>query len=148
MADVPNSKADESLQPKKMRQLAFLGAYRRTANITNAATAVGLSREAHYDWLETDPDYPAMFEAAKLQASEVLEEEAFKRATIGGSDTLLIFLLKGAMPLKYRERYTHEVTGKDGKAIEVNYVSATEQLRSGIARVAGRKPAERAPSGD
>ena len=41
-----------------------------------------------------------------------------------------------------------EVTGKDGKAIEVNYVSATEQLRSGIARVAGRKPAERAPSGD
>jgi hypothetical protein len=135
-------KSDESLQPKKMRQLAFLGAYRRMANISNAAAAVGLSREAHYDWLETDPDYPVMFEEAKKHASEVLEEEAFKRATVGGSDTLLIFLLKGAMPLKYRERYSHEVTGKDGKAIEVSYVSATEQLRSGIARLASRKPAE------
>jgi hypothetical protein len=38
-----------------------------------------------------------------------------------------------------------EVTGRDGNAIEVSYVSVTEQLRSGIARLASRKPPEPTP---
>ena len=41
-----------------------------------------------------------------------------------------------------------EHSGPDGGPIQVNYVSATEQLRSGIARLASRKPAESASSGD
>lgn len=41
-----------------------------------------------------------------------------------------------------------EHTGAEGGPIQVSYVSATEQLRSGITRLAARKPAEPAASGD
>ena len=76
----------------------------------------GIDRGTHYDWLK-DPEYKAQFEAAKLQAADMLEDEAIKRATIGGSDTLLIFLLKGARPQKYRDNVRQEVTGPGGGAV-------------------------------
>jgi hypothetical protein len=40
------------------------------------------------------------------------------------SDTLLIFLLKGAMPEKYRERYEH--TGAKGGPVQVQVVYQPE----------------------
>jgi hypothetical protein len=78
----------------------------------------GIDRGTHYHWLK-DPEYKAQFEAAQVQAADMLEDEAIRRAfhgvekpiTVAGkreiiresSDTLLIFLLKGARPQKYRD---------------------------------------------
>jgi hypothetical protein len=92
----------------------------------------GIDRGTHYDWLQ-DPEYKAQFEAAQLQAADMLEEEAIRRAyhgiekpvTIAGkrevihehSDTLLIFLLKGARPQKYRDNVRQEISGPGGAAV-------------------------------
>lgn len=100
-----------------MRQDAFLSTYRQSGVITTACKAIGISRETHYDWLETDPTYPERFESAKRHAAQALEEELYRRAVDEKSDTLLIFALKGAMPDKYRERFSAELTGKDGKPL-------------------------------
>ncbi len=91
----------------------------------HAARAAKINRSTHYRWLE-DLEYADAFDEAKEEAVDVLEMEARRRAVEGidrpvfyqgkkvgsvrsYSDTLLIFLLKGAMPEKYRER--HELSG-------------------------------------
>ena len=86
-----------------------------------------MTRTNHYEWLAKDVDgatgYAAKFEEADATAIDVLEKEARRRA-VGGteepvyyqgvevgtvrrySDTLLIFLMKGNNPEKYRDRLT------------------------------------------
>jgi hypothetical protein len=114
-------------------QKAFLAAYAECGNITLAAKMAKIDRTQHYRWL-ADPDYAEQFQAAEEQAVEMLEKEARRRAIEGlkkkkfdkngqpiidpetgeqyveheYSDTLLIFLLKGARPEKYRDR--HEIS--------------------------------------
>jgi hypothetical protein len=117
---------------KKRRELLqrkFLAAYARAGTIKGAACAARIKRGCHYNWLEKDPSYPERFEAAHEQVMDDWEAEAARRATKGVrrvvfykgepiidpatghpytehrySDILLIFLLKGGRPDKYRER--------------------------------------------
>jgi len=111
----------------KAKKAAFLAAYRENGNIRLACEAGQIGRSSHYRWMERYPDYVKEFEQAKADAVDVLEAEARRRAVDGWkepvgwyrgqaggtvrrySDTLLIFLLKGAAPQKYRERM--EVSG-------------------------------------
>ncbi len=120
---------------KKEKQEAFLTQFRICATVSHSAKLALISRRTHYLWLEKDPAYAEAFEAAKVVANEALFKEAWRRATgfdepviyqgkqsldaEGNplvirkySDTLLIFLMKGAMPGTYRERF--EVTGGGG----------------------------------
>jgi hypothetical protein len=64
-------------------QAAFLAAYPEVGTITAAATAAGINRCTHIDWLESDPTYPARFAQAQDEALEVLEAEARRRAVRG-----------------------------------------------------------------
>lgn len=108
----------KSRHPKKR---AFLAAFAETGNVTRAAEIVGCARTRHYEWLKDDPDYAADFASVEGHAADRLEQEARRRAVQGVakpvfykgdvvgavqeySDTLLIFLLKGARPEKYAER--------------------------------------------
>lgn len=107
---------------KAASQGEFLKAVSEIGTISGAARLVGISRDVHYDWMQ-DPAYAARFEVAVDRFSDNLEREAIRRAYEGTeepvgwhqgepggyvrrySDTLMIFLLKGAKPKKYRERY-------------------------------------------
>jgi hypothetical protein len=108
-------------QVGQAKKAAFLEAYSKLGTITHAAKAAGVPRSSHYEWLQTDPEYRKAYDDAEQQAIEGLEREARRRAIegteepvfhqgqiVGGvrkySDTLLIFLLKGARPERYRER--------------------------------------------
>ena len=115
-------------KPKQARvetkQAAFLAALAEVGNITVAARAAQIDRRLHYDWMAIDPGYPGRYRDAVHQAGEALEAEARRRAVDGVpepifykgepigavrkySDTLLIFMMKGAMPHKYRDRVEH-----------------------------------------
>ena len=102
------------------KRAAFLVAYVQLGTVLHAAEAAGIERKTHYNWL-ADPVYAAAFAEAEDKAIDALEKEARRRAIEGTekpvyqggklvgtireySDTLLIFLLKGARPQKYRER--------------------------------------------
>ena len=89
---------------------AFLQAYLRCGQITKAARAAHIHDTMHYYWKKTDPHYAAAFEEARELAAQHLEDEAVRRA-LGGSDVLLIFLLKGFMPEKYKDRHVIEHKG-------------------------------------
>ncbi len=104
------------------KQRAFLAAFRETGNVRLACEIANVGRSSHYRWLEEHPAYRETFDLAKLQAADILEQEAYRRAVegieepigwyrgvAGGtvrrySDVLLMFLLKGLLPERYRER--------------------------------------------
>ena len=46
-------------------QKAFLEQFGALGNVLNAAEAAGMSRQTHYDWLDSDPTYADRFEQAK-----------------------------------------------------------------------------------
>lgn len=125
------------------KKRAFLVAYSEVGNISRAAEIAGVSRQIHYHWLKEDTDYEEAFMQADQQACDRLEQEARRRAVEGVtkpvyqggkqvgtvqeySDTLLIFLLKGARPEKYKDRLQQEVVGKDGIPLEVSFVPSWE----------------------
>lgn len=115
---------------KARRQKAFLAAFAETGNLTRSAEAAGVVRRQHYEWLE-DAGYRKAFADAQAQATDALEAEARRRAVEGVeeptgwyqgspggyvtrySDTLLMFLMKGANPDKYKERTSVETADVD-----------------------------------
>lgn len=133
------------------KKAAFLAAYRQVGNIARAAELSKVSRNSHYEWMEGDPEYPAKFDEATQESIEKLETEARRRAVEGVeeavwhngervgavrkySDTLLIFLLKGARPEKYRDNYILPAgAGQVTNNVQINVESLTEgQLREFI----------------
>ncbi len=82
---------------------SFLKAYERYGTVTAAAKAVELSRDTVYRWRREDSAFAEAFENAREAVADLLETECLRRA-YAGSDLLLIFLLKGLKPEKFRER--------------------------------------------
>lgn len=140
------------------KRRAFLRAYSRTHSLVRASEAAKCDRDMHYHWLKTIPEYPEQFETAKAMAGDFLEAEAIRRATEGVeeavwhqgvqvgtqrrySDTLLIFTLKGANPQKYRENVRTEISGPDGKPVQIEG-GASEAILAALERIAARKGSE------
>lgn len=99
----------------------WLECFALTGNVTAACVAVGIPRRSAYEHRDQFPEFKAAWEEAKDTAADALEAEARRRAVEGEeqtwtdkdgnehtsvrrSDALLIFLLKGNKPDKFRER--------------------------------------------
>lgn len=139
---------------QQAKKAAFLASFAETATITHAARAAEIDRVTHYKWLQADPDYAAAFHEAEAEAVERLEREALRRAVEGTqkpvyhngkvvgyvteySDTLLIFLLKGARPQKYRDnaQLTYN-DNRDQDHSQVLNVITPEQYADALRRMA------------
>lgn len=124
------------LAKKAASQSRFLACFAECGTLTEAAEKAKVDRNLHYVWLK-DPQYTDAFENAQLRANDRLEQEALRRAVKGTeepvfyqgevcgkirkfSDVLLIFLMKGAMPDKYREQWKGELTGKNGGPLAIS----------------------------
>lgn len=100
---------------------AFLAELAASGNVSASATAADVSRRFVYEQRAADLDFAAAWDDALEQGADSMEAEARRRAVDGWeepvwyqgedvgtvrkfSDTLLIFLLKGARPEKYRDR--------------------------------------------
>lgn len=110
------------------KEIAFLAALAATCSVTRACEAAGIGRQTAYDWRASDPAFAARWEEAKAIGAEALEDEAVRRGREGWEEpvfhlgvatdtirkydsTLLIFLLKGAKPEKYRDNAKVELSG-------------------------------------
>ena len=119
-------------KPEEIRA-EFLEALMIYGNVSRSAKKARISRETIYKWLRADENFKAAHEEAAAIGIGALEDEARRRAYEGTlkpiyqkgvkvgsvreySDTLLIFLLKGAKPEMYKDR--HEHTGAGGGAIK------------------------------
>jgi len=70
-------------KPGSMTKDRFLAAFRVCGSIRHAAKAAGVDRGIHYTLMQSDPDYPAEFAAAKEEARDFLIQEARRRAVAG-----------------------------------------------------------------
>lgn len=118
----PKASSSHRETAQKRRQAAFLEAYITCATITHAARMAKIAKQTHYDWIAGDKEYQLAFAEAEIAATDALIKEARRRAVQGVeepifykgevvktvqkySDNLLMFLIKGALPEVYRERY-------------------------------------------
>lgn len=124
---------------------------RNGGRIPAAADVAEVDRGTPHRWAKKSAKFRQQMDDAIARATEVLEQEAIRRAYDGVeepvyqqcmevgkikkySDTLLIFLLKGRKPEVYKDRVKTEVTGADGGAIKVDVVSTA---RAALARAIG-----------
>lgn len=113
---------------------AFLDALAAGLTVREACHASGLGRTRLYELRAEDVGFAADWDRAEAEGTEVLEQEARRRAVEGVdepvfhrgevvgavrkySDTLLIFLLKGRKPEVYRDN-VHVTRELDEAAIE------------------------------
>jgi len=125
--------------PKKARKWprwakAALAVYRIGGNVTLAANKAGVDRRTIARLRLADPTFEEAWEEAREESADLLEIEARRRALEGWDEpvfgsggpgkgteevgvvrkydtTLLIFLLKGERPEKYRERFDQKISG-------------------------------------
>lgn len=124
------------------KRAEFLSALAELGNVKEACVKAGIARNSAYLWRSSDVEFGADWDKHLAVGAETLEDEAIRRARDGWdepvwhqgsmcgtvrkySDTLLIFLLKGAKPDKYRERMEH--TGKDGGSMQFTVTRAGKQ---------------------
>lgn len=122
---------------RKQWRRAFLAALRQTGKVCDAAAAAGVDRTLVYRIRNRNLKFAKAWDDALEEAAGMLEDEAVRRARDGVikykftskgepvlhpvtgepyyeldySDTLLMFLLKGIYPDKYRDRANVQVEG-------------------------------------
>ena len=133
----------------------FLAALATGLSVSNACSSAGLARRTAYDWRDADPDFAKAWDHAIEDGTDALEDEARRRAFEGAeepvfyqgkqvgtvrkySDTLLIFLLKGRRPDKFKDRVAH---GGDTGVPPIKHdhkASALEYIEKQLAAIAAR----------
>jgi len=73
----------------RTRQERFLRCYEEAGQVLEASRWAKLARSAHYRWLEEDPTYRPRFQAARIKATQRLEDEAVRRARYGARKLVL-----------------------------------------------------------
>lgn len=132
--------------PKK--EAAFLKGLRETGVVSYACKMSGIGHSTAYEWRSADEAFAKAWDEALEEALDLLELEARRRAHDGlikkkfgkqgqpiidpatgqqyfereYSDTLLIFLMKGGRPEKYRERTQTEISGPGGSMPVLNVI--------------------------
>jgi len=91
------------------RQEAFLKVYPTAGTISAAANAIGIKRDRVNKWIKRDPEFAKRFEEARKGFVEALEDialglvkEMAEKRDYKANPTLLIFLLNGNAPEKYK----------------------------------------------
>jgi hypothetical protein len=123
-------------KPTKKKRAEFLELLADTGIVSKATKALNLDRRRMYELRDEDPEFREAWDQALETAADTIEAEARRRAFDGVdepvfyqgeevaivkrySDNLLMFLLKGNRPDKFKERFAGELTGKDGGAVQV-----------------------------
>lgn len=99
---------------------AFLIALEQNGSVTKASEAVGVNRTTAYKHKRNDCVFAKQWDEAIDSAADVLEDEARKRA-FAGSDVLLMFLLKGLRPQRWRESRATIAPAELNRLIEAEF---------------------------
>lgn len=157
MAKERKGKSKKKRVANHVWQDAFISEFSKCGVVGRACESSGVGIKAVWERRKTSAEFSSRYEEAKKKAGDVLKEEARRRAVDGllrkkfgkggepiidpetgkqycereYSDTLLIFLLKGAFPEEFREnvRQQVEVTGHNGGPIQLKAMT-DDDIRS------------------
>ena len=138
---------------------ALLEAMAETASVTKACQLSGVPRRTAYKWRDAEDGFAAAWDEALDRGADALEDEAVRRAFDGVdrpvfqggeevgtireySDSMLMFLLRGRRPERYKDRVAAEHSGPGGRAIPIDWgVLLGEKPDPLESRIEGLKPA-------
>jgi hypothetical protein len=157
------------------RRAAFVAALQEGRSVTGAAMAAGVNRTLVYRWREEMADFAAAWDEAVEAATDLIEEEAWRRALRGVpkpvfwrgaqigvvttySERLLMFLLQRRRPVAAAARARAEARARSRVArdmvpdIDERYAAAMKRLEQSRreeaeAGRAGPEPAAAGPDG-
>ncbi len=90
-------------------------------SVAAACRRVRISRKTYYNWRKSQDGFAAMVDAAKNEGLDAAEDALIERG-MKSDTTALIFMLKAHRPDVYKERFSGELTGKDGGPIAVTQI--------------------------
>lgn len=134
--------------PFSTKEAAFLEALAHGFSVTKASTLSGLPRRTAYNHRKSEPDFAALWDEAIEAGTDIVEDEALRRAVEGTedpvfyqgeqvgsvtrySDSLLVMLLKARRPEKYKDRQAHEHSGS------LDIEGLRDSLERKLGRIAG-----------
>lgn len=111
---VKGSECLTELTPKKRE---FIELYREThSNITECASAIGISRQTYYDWLEKDKNFALAIANAEAETNDYMKQALIERAGEGDM-TAIIFWLKNRHPEFKQQSQQINISGEKVIAI-------------------------------
>jgi hypothetical protein len=133
------TKPTAPLDPREGWEETFLEQLRETGNVCKSYRAAGIRARSWVYERRADPEFARRWDEALADWADGIEAEAYRRAVTGTekplshkgeltgdtvreySDQVLIVLLRGAKPEKYRETVAHRHGGPDGGPIPVTH---------------------------
>lgn len=106
----------------------FLVSLARWGTVLAASREVGVTRRRVYELADASPTFRAAMATAQQEFAELLEHVALQRA-MNGSERLLEFMLRGALPSKYRDSAQQSVNVSVGAPIVVDVVADLQQVQ-------------------
>ncbi len=103
----------KDIDPAKVEQLAAQG-----LTVKQIAHCLNCSRATLYNRMGSELDVLDAVKRGRAKGIGTITNALFQSAK-GGNVTAQIFYMKNRQPDKWRDRRHHEVTGKDGKPIEM-----------------------------
>ena len=124
---------------KLQRQKLFVDYYRQWGSIGEACRHAGIKRRRTVEgWLECDHHFADIFDELKANRVDQIATRLYRAACgelglTGPQVTSAIFLLKVLDPAQFAEKHHHELTGKDGGPVSIEYVMVEPREEDGDA---------------
>lgn len=81
--------------------------------VSTACDSVGLSRQTHYEWMKSDPDYRASVESVNEQTLDFAESHLHQLIGAGNVTAIIFYLKTKGKTRGYVERIEADVHQKD-----------------------------------
>lgn len=126
-----NINGNTTLASNRDKMDRFLDRLRVSGNVFLSCKAAGVSRRTVYNWRNRWATFRDEWDDALEEACDILEMHAWKRATEGQSDKMIMFLLKAYRPQRFKENLRIEVSEIDN-AIEQELARLADTGKSSI----------------
>ena len=158
-------KVDGHIVLRRKKQAKFLEHFREKGNMTFAAKEAKCGVSTVHEWRRNDEVFARAWTQALEESTDRLEMEARRRAEDGWdepvyqrgaqvgvvrkySDLLMVTLLKGYRPQKFKERVESTVTGVHAVAVKDLSNESTEELLARLTALQAKWRGEPPPDDD
>lgn len=113
-----------AVRNRKKTFLRYLSAHRGV--VTNAAKSARISRPTYYAWLDKDPMFRRLVDEIKEETIDFVEDKMFNLIEKESEGMIKYYLSRIAKDRGYIETSKKEITGAEGKPIEIDYLDLSK----------------------
>ena len=93
--------------------------------VSHSCKAVNISRQTHYQWLKTDPQYKEEVEAITESAIDYVESKLYERIKANDTTSIIFFLKTKAKSRGYQERT--ELVMPEARKFEIEVLGPSDE---------------------